>query len=175
MSQDRGVLIVMAGLPGVGKTTIAAALAAKYEALLLSVDSIESVLCRAEQSQGSLSGLAAYFIAEEIASENLKLGRSVVVDAVNDVKIVRDIWGALARRRQTKLLFVEVVCSDLTAYQERLATRDLQLSGKSEVTFADVVERFCESEPWRDEPRLMVDNLPGIPLMNLVQRICHEC
>ena len=41
-------LIAMAGLPGVGKTTVARGLAARLPAVLVNVDEVESALLRAE-------------------------------------------------------------------------------------------------------------------------------
>ena len=163
----------MAGLPGVGKTTIAAALAVGHGSLLLSVDSIDDALSRAECDRGSIPGMAAYIVAEEIAAGNLKLGRSVVVDASNHLKVFRDMWVSLARRCESNVLFVEVVCSDLALHQGWLKVRNSQTPGK-EVSFSEVVERFYESEPWQDEPRLMIDNLAGVSIAKVVEKVWQE-
>ncbi|MDL5486951.1 AAA family ATPase [Microbacterium wangruii] len=52
------MLIVMAGLPGVGKSTIAAELASGRRCALLSVDPIEAAMWRAGVERTQPTGLA---------------------------------------------------------------------------------------------------------------------
>lgn len=47
----------MAGLPGVGKTTVARGLAARLPAVLVNVDEVESALLRAEFERSLRPGL----------------------------------------------------------------------------------------------------------------------
>jgi hypothetical protein len=80
------VLIVLAGLPGVGKTTIARELARTLPAVHVRVDSIEQALRR--------TGLAVeeegYVVAHAIAADNLRAGLTVVADCVNPWPVTRD-------------------------------------------------------------------------------------
>ena len=76
-------LIVMAGLPGAGKSTIAEIVGARLGATVVSVDPIESAILRAGIDADQPTGLAAYLVAEEIAEKELDSGRTVIVDAVN--------------------------------------------------------------------------------------------
>ena len=75
--------IVMSGLPGSGKSSIAERLAEQLKLPVLSVDPIESAIIRAGIPRSFETGLAAYLVAEALASEQLKLGNSVIIDAVN--------------------------------------------------------------------------------------------
>lgn len=149
-------LIAMAGLPGVGKSTVARALAQRLPAVLVNVDDVESALIRAEFERSFATGLAAYLVAEQVARANLALGRHVVVDAANYVTYARNIWTSLAREHGVPLLFVEVVCTDLAAHAERLADRPA-VPGLPRLTFDDVVVRYAETEPWGREPRWLVN------------------
>jgi predicted kinase len=99
-------LIVMAGLPGSGKSSVAEALGQLLDRAVLSVDPIEAAMWRSGIPQ-SMTGIAAYHVAEAIAEENLRLGLSVIIDAVNPVDAARDGWVGLAARREVGMMFVE--------------------------------------------------------------------
>ena len=149
-------LIAMAGLPGVGKTTVARGLAARLPAVLVNVDEVESALLRAEFERSFATGLAAYLVAEQVARANLDLGQHVIVDAANYVTYARQMWTALAVQYRVPLLFVEMVCTDMTAHAERLTGRPA-VPGLPRLTFDDVVVRYAETEAWGGEPRWLVD------------------
>ena len=89
-----GLLIVLAGLPGSGKTTLARALAARIGAVHLRIDTIEQALRRA----GIAPEEEGYAIAMALAGDQLGLGHRVIVDAVNasSRRVARG-----GRRRQT--------------------------------------------------------------------------
>ena len=62
------MLIILGGLPGVGKTTIAKALAKQLQAMILRVDTVEQVLKREE----GLDGPEGYMVCWAQALENLR-------------------------------------------------------------------------------------------------------
>src|SRR4051812_27653352 len=105
-----GLLIVFAGLPGVGKTSIARTLAGRLGATYLRIDTIEQAL----RSSAALPevGPQGYVVAYRVAADNLGLGRVVVADAVNPVEVARTAWRAVASAAGARLLEVEVICSD---------------------------------------------------------------
>ena len=78
------------------------------------------------------------------------------MDAANYVTYARQTWTALAAQYRVPLLFVEVVCTDLTAHAERLTGRPA-VPGLPRLTFDDVVVRYAETEAWGGESRWLVD------------------
>lgn len=104
----------------------------------------------------AMTGVAAYGIAEAIADENLKVGVSVVVDAVNPVEAAREMWRRLGERRQVPLTFIECLCSDLLVHRNRIEARVRGIPGMPEVTWQRVEERRAEYEPWNDD-RIVLD------------------
>ena len=145
MQQKR--LIVMAGLPGAGKSAVAAGLSRALPAPVVSVDPIEAAMWRAGIPR-SMTGIAAYVVAEAIAEENLKLGSSVIVDAVNPVEAARAGWVRLAARQDVPPTFIECCCSDLAVHRARVERRVRGIPGMPEVTWDRVEERRAEYEPW---------------------------
>lgn len=150
-------LIVMAGLPGAGKSTIAQIVGARLGATVVSVDPIESAILKAGIDADQPTGLAAYLVAEEIAEKELASGRTVIVDAVNAAEAARLQWRDLAARTDAKLRVIEVVCSDETLHKARLAKRSPVLS-------AYAVEQSIEDySEWRGAcaamPRVTIDTV----------------
>lgn len=75
-------LIVVPGLPGVGKTSIATIVAGRVGAVHLSIDAVEDAILACGLPSGRQVGVAAYEAVRSMAELNLRLGRDVVVDAV---------------------------------------------------------------------------------------------
>jgi predicted kinase len=142
------VLIVMAGRAGVGKSTLARALAQRLGIAVLPVDPIEAALWRAGIDRTQPTGLAAYVVADALAAEQLALGASVIVDAVNAVEPARQGWRQLAGRFGVPMPVLEVFCSDPRLHQTRLASRDRGLDASLEPTWEAVLAR--EYQPWPD-------------------------
>jgi predicted kinase len=146
-------LIVFAGLPGSGKTTLARKLAKALPALLIRIDTIEQALI----SNGDPTmkvGPMGYVIAYRLASENLSLGASVVADCVNPVHATREAWREVAKSESAPIFEIEVICSNRLEHRERVETRtadikDLRFKDLRLPTWEEVVSR--EYEPWSEE------------------------
>lgn len=64
------MLIVVSGLPGTGKSTIADGIARTRQTPVLSVDPIESAIVRAGIPASFETGLAAYLVAQTLADQS---------------------------------------------------------------------------------------------------------
>jgi predicted kinase len=148
-------LIVVAGLPGSGKSTVAEALSGALSLPVFSIDPIEAAMWRGGLAKAE-TGIAAYEVAIALAGEHLRLGHSVIVDAVNPVEAPRAAWQDLAATHRADLRIIECVCSDETVHRQRVEARVRNIAGMPEVTWARVLQRRAEYEPWTD-PRLTLD------------------
>lgn len=148
-------LIVMSGLPGSGKSSVAEQLSVALSLPVLSVDPIEAAMWSGGIPK-EMTGIAAYTVACTVAREQLRLGLSVVVDAVNPVEAVREMWRALAREQGAQFLVIECVCSDPQRHRKRVDGRTRDIPGMLEVTWERVEERRREYDPWLDD-RLVLD------------------
>jgi predicted kinase len=144
-------LIVLGGLPGTGKTTIARELTRRLAATYLRIDMIEQRLREA----GLAVGAAGYVIANALATENLLIGRAVVADCVNPVAASRNGWRDTAKRCAARLVEIELICSDTDLHRRRVETRPTDVvSGHSQPTWDEVVKR--DYAPW-DREHLVLD------------------
>ncbi len=150
------LLIVFAGLPGTGKSTLARAVASRSDAVWLRVDTAEAAMLRAGLPRSAETGLAAYLVVRDLAAEELRLGRNVVVDAVNGVEEARAMWRALATESGARRCVVKVVCSDPLEHRRRVESRGAPTPPLPRPTWEAVQER--EYLAW-NEPVLTVDTV----------------
>jgi predicted kinase len=144
------MLIVLSGLPGVGKTTIARGLAAVLSAVHVRIDSIEQALrdCSVKvESEG-------YTVAHAVAQDNLRLGHTVIADCVNPWPLTRSEWRSVAERAGAPVLEVEIICSNVEEHKRRVEGRSPDLKGHRLPTWSDVLSRDYRS--W-DRDRLILD------------------
>lgn len=154
--QTPPVLVVLSGLPGVGKSTIAGELARRLGACVVSVDQIEDAILRSGIPQSFETGLAAYRVGATVAEEQLRTGLDVIVDAANYVEAGRALWRGAAASTGTPIAAVDVVCSDPGEHRRRLEERRRGLDAFPEPSWADVERRAADAEPWTG-PHLVVD------------------
>ncbi|HTA50672.1 MAG TPA: AAA family ATPase [Verrucomicrobiae bacterium] len=139
------MLIIFGGLPGVGKTAIARELARQLGAVYLHIDSIEQAIRDCGVMNPPESG---YCVAHAVAKDNLLLGRTVVADSVNPLRVTRDAWAEAASLAGVGRFEVEIKCSSPRLHRQRLEARPADIVGLR-VSWEEVLSR--EYEPWNRE------------------------
>ncbi|MEP1124509.1 MAG: AAA family ATPase [Ilumatobacter sp.] len=148
------MLVVVGGLPGVGKTTIAAALARRTGANFVRIDAIETGIALASGSSSTV-GASGYVVGHQVVRSMLVEGMDVIVDAVNPVAAARQGWIDLGVEFGVDVLTVEVVCSDVDLHRRRVESRSPNLPGHVMPTWEDVTR--LSYEPW-PEADIVVDS-----------------
>ena len=148
-------LIVFAGLPGTGKSTLARELAKRTGAVWLRIDSLEqAILASGVVPQDADLKDTGYRAAHAVARDNLVLGRDVIADCVNPWKIARDAWQETGRAAGAEVIWIETVCSDPAEHRRRVETRTPDIPGHILPDWPEVVAR--DYHPW-DREGLVVD------------------
>lgn len=157
-----GVLVVIGGLPGVGKTTVARAVAAALPAAHLRIDAFEVALVRQRLvvDQDHVGG-HGYGIALAAADTCLRAGTDVVVDAVFGVAATRGPFRDLAARYGTPAHWLRLTCSDATEHRRRVEERAADLPGHVVPSWVQVQTR--EFDHWQ-EPHTVLDTATGDPV-----------
>lgn len=150
------MLIVISGLPGTGKTAVAAALAARLRAVHVSIDPIEDALLGAGFPRSYETGVASYEAARVVAVQNLGRDVPVVVDAVNDSEPARETWRRAAADGGAELAFVLLTLDDVDEHRRRLAGRVRRLRNVREPSWDEVRARAAAYAPWPDGACLRV-------------------
>jgi len=162
------VLVVISGLSGTGKSTVGEAVARQRRVVWLSVDAVEDALLSVGLPSDWTTGVAAYEAVAAAATENLRLGHSVIVDAVNDSEAARDTWRRAAEAASAPLVFVLLTPPDEREHRRRLRERTRPFAHQSEPTWEQVQARARRFEPWRDPP-VTIDS--GQPLEIVVEQV----
>jgi len=147
------MLIIFAGLPGTGKTTIARELARQIGAVHIRIDSIEQAILDSESSRQPINDLG-YRVGYVVAQDNLRLGRTVIADSVNPMGVTRDSWLAVANHAKVSAVEIEITCSDAIEHRQRVETRVSDIVGLRLPTWQEVLSR--EYEPW-NRKHLVID------------------
>ena len=120
------MLILLSGLPGVGKSSLARAFCEGGWAVHLRIDAIEAAVMasalRPASDELDALGDVGYRVAAGQAVEMVAGGHVVVGDAVNADPEGRAIWPPAA-------LVVEVVCSDRAEHEARVGARHAESLG----------------------------------------------
>ena len=65
-------------------------------------------------------------------------------------------WRSVAAKYRAGLKIIECICADETIHRARIEARRRNIPGMPEITWARVLERRAEYEPWTDA-RLTLD------------------
>ena len=140
-------LVVMAGLPATGKSSIARELARQMGAVWLRIDSMDQAIWASGTAPSDLRDWT-YRAAQAIALDNLSLGRDAVGDCVNDSREAREGWAQIGRRSGAKVLWLEVTCADPEEHRRRVETRTSDIPGLALPDWDAVMKRDYDSWEW---------------------------
>lgn len=147
------MLVIFAGLPGTGKTTLAHELARRLDAVYLRIDRIERALAESDLKLHPAED-AGYQVGYVLAEDNLRLGRTVIADSVNPIAPTRDAWLRAAARAGRAGIEVEVICSDPAEHRRRVEERRSDIAGLKPPDWRSVAGR--DYRPW-ERDRIVID------------------
>ncbi|MFC7228045.1 AAA family ATPase [Salinirubellus salinus] len=145
-------LVAVAGLPGVGKTTVSGAVAERLGATRLRSDVLRKELF-SDPTYAASETEAVYRTLRDRAAERLAAGESVVLDATFREQPRRRRVAAVADDHGAAFRFVHVECAD-SVVRERIAAREGDASDADVAVYEQLKGEFEPVE--RDNVR--VDN-----------------
>ena len=132
------MLYIFGGLPGTGKSALSKYLSESIGAVYLRIDTIEQTL----RNQGFNTIYdEGYQVAFMVASDNLKLGLSVIADSTNPVNESRAAWRKAAITANARFIEIEIICSDIREHKQRIDTRVSDIPALQLPTWDSVVTR----------------------------------
>jgi len=137
------LLYIFSGLPATGKSELAKYLSERLGAAYLRIDSIEQSL---KDNGITVAAGEGYEVAYKVASDNLRLGLSVVADSVNPLSVTRKAWRRVAENAVSSFCEIEIICSDRSEHKKRVESRTTDIDGLSLPSWQDVLDR--EYERW---------------------------
>ncbi len=125
-------IIVFAGLPGTGKTSLARTVARELRAVYLDKDTIKDATINLGREMKltqatELAGPLSYELLVRIARDNLTVGLSVVLDSPAGYRAFRENVESLARSAKAELKLIECICTNEGLLRDRIEHRGADL------------------------------------------------
>ena len=159
----RPPLLLLAGLPGTGKSTLAESLASALPAPVFSMDWQLGALVPFGTLRPDNTGPLSQLTLIAAAARQLQLGLGAIIDATGHTHEFRTRLESLADSLDAKFVGVECVCSDETVHQSRVEGRDRGIPGwPATVTWAHVRRMKELWEDWQ-QPHLVLDTAKDSP------------
>lgn len=149
-------LILFAGMPGSGKTTLARMVSRELQLPILSKDRMQRVL-RDHHLAAENTG-DGYYIILDMADEQLGVGVSVILDATFPLDHFRMVANEIALRHSAKFCAIYCTNSDDDVWHRRMERRVHYVPGWRPVGWEDVLRMRTYYQPWGDNA-LMVDSM----------------
>jgi len=159
----RALLVLITGLPGTGKSSVAEMLSTRLHASVLSHDwamsglrpypEIQAVLDEMDPSGHRVVG---WSILTALARSQLRLGRSVILDGVARSAEIAHCRDA-ARGEDGQFVVISTLCSDRDLHRSRLEGRERRIPNWYELSWSQV-EQSLESWVEPEQTDLRVDS-----------------
>ncbi len=160
------LLVVFAGAPGVGKSTLARAVARELRAAYLDKDTIkDAALALAREMKlenlGQFAGALSYTLLVPLARDNLTVGTHVVIDSPAGYRSFQDAIEQLVRSVRVDFKLVECINTDEPLLRERIERRGADLPDHR-VRDWDAYQQARERLERISGPRTVVDTAESV-------------
>ena len=167
----RPTLVLVAGIPGCGKSTLAESLARHLRAPVFSADWLLGALVPFRVLTQDNAQPIADVQLTAAAARQLQLGLSVVLDATGHTREARDRLRALTEHLGGRFVGVECVCTDDRILRERVEGRSRGIPGWHDTVEWDHVLRMRDRWELWTEPHLVLDSATTPPAEALRQAL----
>ncbi|GGN08830.1 kinase [Lentzea pudingi] len=168
-SAESPVVVLVAGSPGAGKSTLAEGVAKQLRVPVFSLDWVMGalVLARAVTDENAYEVVDLQLRA--LVARHVQLGIDVVVDTTGHTVEERARWRELTERLGGVFVGVECVCSDEVLHRARVEGRDRGIPGwHATVPWVHVQRMRGLWEAWEEE-HLVLDSAVETPAGSVKQ------
>lgn len=164
-------LIILSGLPGCGKTTLARLLVEELQQPILTIDDVVDAIPAHLTRHAERFWEDMVHILLHLADCQLAWGHSVIVDSVFmgiDETQTQHRWSdrlrayEIAQRRGVNFRPIYLYISDETVWHERLAQRARLFPNAPVATWTQVDVQRRYFQPWQPGQALFLDGLSGV-------------
>ena len=151
---DKLKLIIISGLTGTGKSTLAEAAGRNLGIPVFAKDWLEATLIRSElkpTNEEKSLGFAGYELLTTLAERQLMLGQSVILDSVAATRTIRNTWRKLSDQYDADWRVIECICLDESLHRSRLRDRKRNIPGWHELEWSEVERVRQYYVPWEGE------------------------
>jgi predicted kinase len=129
-------IIVIGGIPGTGKSTLANGLSMNLNIPVFSKDELEAAIARKGICSNKEMHGVGYELMATLAKNQITNGNSAIFDFIASRARVNDLWPQLLK---TDIKYIECVCSDEDVHKERIQSRKRNIESWYELAWEDVL------------------------------------
>ena len=129
-------IIIVGGVPGAGKSTLAKALSKELNIPTFSKDELEAAVSRVGLCNNKETKGVGFEIMAALAKNQIETNNSAIFDFIASKSRIMEQWPELL---ETDIKYIECICSNEYIHRERIQSRNRNIEGWYELEWKDVL------------------------------------
>jgi adenylate kinase family enzyme len=151
-------MIVIGGVPGTGKSTLAKALSKELNIPAFSKDELEAAVSRKGLCNNKEMRGVGFEIMAVLAKNQIENNNSAIFDFIASKSRVIEQWPELL---ESEIKYIECICSDEETHKKRIQSRNRNIDGWYELVWEDVLPIKRGFQPLMTK-RLILDSVNNL-------------